>query len=272
MFDNESTRQAFLYDTRVWPATQNFETFLVSLKVQKEKFSTPLFAFNYTWTEVFAEDTPYLQVFTLNSSETTLNSGLSNGVEAILDLEVFDAGDKEETSSGLGVLIDNKDDYPLMNLNGFFVEPGTLAEIKISPELFTITENALDKFTYKERKCVKTGEIQLDSSFQAYSLANCLVAAANAEILEHCKIKTFEGDINVTGKLLGCYRRHLRQVGRWKIEKSSGVQCFHSCNRYKNHYPSMYDFFYQASQSTLCIYKAVSKHDVFKDTGVYENH
>ena len=60
-------------------------------------------------------------------------------------------------------------------------------EIRIRPEIFTITDSAL-AFDYLERKCVDTSVDKRDNllegapGVESYSLSNCLVSAAMTEI------------------------------------------------------------------------------------------
>ena len=161
-----------------------------------------------------------------------MKSGISNGVEVVLDLEIFDSADIGEIGDGLGIVIDNKDNYPLINLNGIYIEPGKLAMIRIQPKLYSISEAAVDRFDYKDRKCVDTSnkEISLES-FDSYSLPNCLVAATYTQIRENCPGFVLDSSFNNTGTLLACVIEHMSQVGRWKIERICQKQCFDSCER-----------------------------------------
>ena len=48
-------------------------------------------------------------------------SGISNGVEITLDLETYDFAPFGQVGDSLGVIIENNDDFPLVNLNGFSI-------------------------------------------------------------------------------------------------------------------------------------------------------
>ena len=178
---------------------------------------------------MFADDKPYVQLYT-SSNDSDLMSGISNGVEVILDLEIYDSADIGEVGDGLGFIIDNKDNYPLINLNGFSIEPGKLAMIKIQPTIYSISHSAVDRFDYKDRKCVDKKEIDL-GYFETYSLPNCLVAATYTEILENCPGVVLDGNFSNSGIVLACSKEHMSQAGRWKIERTSQKQCFPSCQR-----------------------------------------
>ena len=110
-------------------------------------------------------------------------SGVLNGVETIIDLETFDNGDLNMVGDGAYVQITEPKDYPLPQLKGFSVGPGSAVEVHIRPALFSITQAALN-FDYLERKCaepsVDKGLEDLDGmdNDYDYSISNCLVSAA----------------------------------------------------------------------------------------------
>ena len=110
-------------------------------------------------------------------------SGVLNGVETIIDLETFDNGDLNMIGDGAYVQITEPKDYPLPQLKGFSVGPGSAVEVHIRPALFSITQAALN-FDYLERKCaepsVDKGLEDLDGmdNDYDYSISNCLVSAA----------------------------------------------------------------------------------------------
>ena len=114
-------------------------------------------------------------------------SGSGNGIEAVIDLETFDNGDIGVTGDGADILVTNPGEYSLAQLKGFSASPGSAVEIRIRPEIFSITDAALKK-DYLDRKCVDTTvdkrENLLGGSLgvESYSLSNCLVSAAMTEI------------------------------------------------------------------------------------------
>ena len=229
----EMSRQAPIYNpqdptgpTNFDPG-QSFESLLVSIKKQNKFFPHPMLAFGSIWSS-FKQVQSYVQLYS-NGSEFQLMSGISNGVEITVDLETYDSADFDEVGDGLGAIIENKDDFPLVNLIGFSVKPGKMAMIKISPKLFSISEGALDNFNYIDRKCVGNGEIDL-GYFERYSLSNCLVAATYTQISDNCPGYSLN-ESDATGTNLACFNKHMNQVGRWKIEKMSQKQCFPSCER-----------------------------------------
>ena len=123
----------------------------------------------------------------INNKAVPSQSGVKNGIEAVIDLETFDNGDFGVTSDGTDILVTNPGEYSLVQLKGFSTSPGSAVEIRIRPEIFSITKSAL-AFDYLDRKCVETSvderENLLEGSpgVESYSLSNCLVSAALTEI------------------------------------------------------------------------------------------
>ena len=132
---------------------------------------------------------------------------MANGVEIILDLETYDSADNDIVGDGIGLVIENLEEYPLIDLNGLYIEPGKAAKIQIHPKLYTISEAALNHFDYKDRKCVGDDELSLDY-FESYGLSNCLVSAAFTMINQSCP-----DDDTPSGIALGCIRNYTDQIG-----------------------------------------------------------
>ena len=201
---------------------QNFENLLVSIRIQNEYFSHPLLAFGHLWTlNEQAMPLQLLEVF----SKFMLLSGITNGVEVTMDLETYDSADLEAVGDGLGFVIENQEDFPLIEEHGHFVEPGRFARIQIHPKLYSISIEALANFDYIDRKCVGKNEIKMEY-FETYGLSNCLVSAALSVANETC-----HGEGDLKGLALGCVTTFAKQVGRWKIDKASNKQCLPSCER-----------------------------------------
>ena len=146
-------------------------------------------------------------------------SGVANGVEITLDLETYDSADNNIVGDGIGLVIENLEDYPLIDLNGLYIEPGKAANIQIHPKLYTISEAALNHFDYKDRKCVGDDELSLDY-FESYGLSNCLVSAALTEINQSCP----NAD-TPSGIALGCLRNYTNQIGMVSCKKKKWSFC-----------------------------------------------
>ena len=117
-----------------------------------------------------------------DATKYPIRSGVANGVDILIDLETFDNGDPVVHGDGVDVLVTAPEDYSLTELHGFPIGPGSAVDVKINPVKFTISDDALHKFTYLERKCI---DIHLDldmNTLTNYSLSNCLVEATLSEI------------------------------------------------------------------------------------------
>ena len=117
---------------------------------------------------------------------TSVQSGVGNGIEAVIDLETFDNADFGVNGDGADILVTNPGEYSLAQLKGFSASPGSAVEIRIRPEIFSITDSALT-LDYLDRKCVHTSVDKRDllqgaPGVESYSLSNCLVSAAMTEI------------------------------------------------------------------------------------------
>ena len=166
---------------------QTYESLIVSIKVQGDKFDHPLLAFDHHW-NVSLDVMYYMLAISSTSSDFKVLSGVANGIEITVDLETYDSADTEAVGDGLTFVLENKCHFPLLDVNGLDIEPGKGANIKVHPNIYTISEEALDKFNYIARKCVGKGELHL-KYVETYGLSNCLVSAAFAEVLKECQFK-----------------------------------------------------------------------------------
>ena len=165
---------------------QNLESFMVQLKVHNMTFSgSGLFDDENSGLSMeISTATSYCAKISPDPAQYPIRSGVSNGVEILVDLETFDNGNLDLLGDGLEVLVTGRLDYSLDQLLGFSVGPGTAVKIVVKPELFSSSQEALENFDYVERKCVDIGT-DLDSfdGVQGnYSLSNCLVSATVTEI------------------------------------------------------------------------------------------
>ena len=117
-----------------------------------------------------------------------IETGVLNGIEAILDLETFDNGDLTNIGDGAYVQVLDPSDYALPHLKGFSIGPGSSVDVHIRPALYGITQTALKRFDYLERRCSERffdkGTDDLNGMIGEYSLSNCLLSAAWTEINE----------------------------------------------------------------------------------------
>ena len=136
----------------------------------------------------------------------------------IVDLETFDNGDMNVVGDGADIQVIDPRDNSLVQLRGFSVSPGTSVNVKIRPNLFSITEGALG-FNYIDRKCIEPSvdkELNYvdEKNGRKYSLSNCLVAATLDEIFNKCpgmENMTRSGQL-YEGRTLQCLNHHMSQV------------------------------------------------------------
>ena len=164
---------------------QTYESLIVSIKVQGDKFDHPLLAFDHHW-NVSLDVMYYMLAISSTSSDFKVLSGVANGIEITVDLETYDNADTEAVGDGLTFVLENQGDFPLLDVNGLDIEPGKGVNIKVHPNIFTISKEALDKFNYIDRKCVGKGELHLEY-FETYGLSNCLVSATFTEVFKECQ-------------------------------------------------------------------------------------
>ena len=115
------------------------------------------------------------------------------------------------------MIFDNRDDFPLFDLQGILLKPGEVSTLKITPTLFGITPNARKRFDYLRRKCVSEEDgITLNNTqieINMYSESNCFMAAALEQTARHCDMNTSQ---------LKCFIDNMKQIGRWKFDKVNG--------------------------------------------------
>ena len=165
---------------------QNLMDMILKLKIQGKTVEGNVYANSEA---TFPEESGTSICTSISAAEEGYKSlsGVQNGVEAIIDLETFDNGDLAITGDGAYIQVTEPKDYPLAQLKGFSVGPGSAVDVHIRPALFRITNSALDRFGYLERKCANPsldkGLEDLDGMVgDYYSLSNCLVSAAVTEM------------------------------------------------------------------------------------------
>ena len=165
---------------------QNLMDMILKLKIQGKTVEGNVYANSEA---TFPEESGTSICTSISAAEEGYKSlsGVRNGVETIIDLETFDNGDLAITGDGAYIQVTEPKDYPLAQLRGFSVGPGSAVDVHIRPALFRITNSALDRFGYLERKCANPsldkGLEDLDGMVgDYYSLSNCLVSAAVTEM------------------------------------------------------------------------------------------
>jgi hypothetical protein len=225
---------------------QNFESLVLRLRVQERVITHPvsiLGSFGDNKSVIFLEmegaATTCLGIYP-DKAKFPIRSGAGHGVQILLDLETFDNAHLGISEDGLKIQVADHNEYPLLDLNGFTISPGTAMMVKIRPVLYDITPAALDNFNDAERQCVDSDgpAVQniLNGTELPYSLSNCLLAAALEQAYAECPgihPQNRQGLMDAAGVTLNCLNWHIERIGVWK-ELSSGVTCLDACRRQEN--------------------------------------
>ena len=201
--------------------TQNFEDFLISIE-KEEKELNPLVVKSNWEVKSDIYNLPVLRIFP-NFSLT--NSGPSNGIKLILDLETFDNADQGTDYDALQVIIGDKENFPLFDLDGISIRPGEMATVKVVPVIHRITESAA-AFDSEARRCILSESLEYNISgsgydITEYSLTNCWLTAALQEMEARCS----------KNESLACKVGVLRQVGTWNKDRQRDIDCYPRCRR-----------------------------------------
>ena len=108
--------------------SQNFEDFFLSIKDGGNTSIFPLTERDTQWD--YKLDIYYLPCLEVYHSSSVTRSGLSNGMELILDLETFDNADAGVDYDALQVIIQNKDNFPIFDIHGLSIKPGEMSRIR----------------------------------------------------------------------------------------------------------------------------------------------
>ena len=197
--DNQQMEIQFNYSTWFCPQTtpscllavmmgQNLFSMFTTLKIQSVPVKGNVFANSNSTHPQTSSGTFLCASIDIASGGFSSRSGVSNGIETIIDLETYDNGDKLVTEDGADIQVTDPGDYPLAQLKGFSVSPGYAVQVHIRPSLYGITEEALEKFDHLGRNCVEPSvDKELNDLFGMvgdYTLSNCLVSLTDINILK----------------------------------------------------------------------------------------
>ena len=167
---------------------QNLLSMFTTLKIQSVPVEGNVFANSNSTHPQSSSGTFLCASIDIASGGFSSQSGVSNGIETIIDLETYDNGDKLVTEDGADIQVTDPGDYPLAQLKGFSVSPGYAVQVHIRPSLYGITEEALEKFDYLGRNCVEQSvDKELNDLYGMvgdYTLSNCLVSLTEVNILK----------------------------------------------------------------------------------------
>ena len=166
--------------------SQNLFSMFTKLRIQNESVKGNIFK-NSNSTYLESSSGTYLcACIDIANEGYPSQSGVGNGIETIVDLETYDNGDTLTTGDGADIQVTDPGEYSLVQLKGFSVSPGFAVQVHIRPSLFSITEQALNKFDYLERDCVEPSvDKELNNLYGMmgnYTLSNCLVSATLTNI------------------------------------------------------------------------------------------
>ena len=269
---------------------QNFLSMVLKLKIQEKLVEGNVFFGSSSVTVEQSSGTSLCISIDPSKEGYKSQSGIGNGIEAIIDLETFDNGDTQIVGDGADVLVTQSEEYPLAQLKGFSVGPGSAVEVHIQPSLYSITEKAL-KFDYLRRKCAEPSvDVKLNNLegmvVNNYSLSNCLVAATNVKIIERsivsssplsllfyrCPgVNSTQDILTAKGKALQCINLYMNQVTQeclqshltleaTQVGAGEDHQCLSSCTRQENHVAvSSYSFPNQMFLNSYDIVQLIKK-------------
>ena len=164
-------------------------------------------------------------------------SGKKNGIKILLDAETYDVGYNENEDAGFNIVLSDPHDIPNMNLNGIAVSPGKKVNIKIRPEIYKITDDAMKRFSPKGRRCIGKKEFKQFMQFgffKEYSLTKCLMFATEVETMKECGI--FRHGYQ-SGVALGCVNSVWNKYGsKDTVRNGDGedLKCLDACARQEN--------------------------------------
>ena len=165
---------------------QNLFSMFTKLKIQNESVKRKIFRNSDSTYLEFSTGTYLCVSIDIAREGYPSQSGVGNGIETIIDLETYDNGDRVTTGDGADIQVTDPGEYSLAQLKGFSVSPGFAVQVHIRPTLFSITEQALQKFDYLERNCVEPSvDKELNHLYGMmgnYTLSNCLVSATLTNI------------------------------------------------------------------------------------------
>ena len=210
----------------------------------------------------------------LHNIKYGVRNGIKNGVELILDAEVFDYGYFLRHSSGFMVALSDNLDKAIINQRGFYVRPGTVNLVSLKGEGIITTEDAIRRFDPDLRQCYRDDEFNFfylnDESGYRYSIDNCLYEAVILKVIKECKCTPFFAKLpNVdlqrcVGYYLACARYFLENINNDKLNMTHAVdvdgkekKCYQRCNLQSEHisvtsanYPSKNTF---ENRDEMCI-------------------
>ena len=101
----------------------------------------------------------YISVFRTNKAFA--RNGFSNGLELLLDAEVYDYALSKSGMEGFTLSVLYHLDIPIMKNIGLSVLPGQSSQMAVTVELMNTSLQVKKRFTAEERQCYFEGELNL---------------------------------------------------------------------------------------------------------------
>ena len=111
------------------------------------------------FTKIFSSNFVHLSFFRTNKEFA--RNGLSNGLELLLDAEVYDYALSKSGMEGFALSVLYHLDIPIMKNIGLSVLPGQSSQMAVTVELMNTSLQVRKRFTPEERHCYFEGELNL---------------------------------------------------------------------------------------------------------------
>ena len=185
--------------------------------------------------------TPFFQKPEDNGQLRTLKpfvkNGISNGVELLLDAEVYDNTFLYQKSIGFQLGINHPFDVSLASSSGCFLQPGKQVLVAVKASVIETEKEIRQRFDYNGTKCHFDDEVELDhfprASFR-YSMNNCMLESFVQKGEELCNCSHL---VAGTKPLKGCTGDGMTCIDNNDIGQENGIRskgehipCLANCN------------------------------------------
>ncbi len=184
----------------------------------------------------------------INLMHYGVRNGIKEGLQLMLDAEVFDYAYFFRYSSGFMVALADNRDKAIIKQKGFYVRPGTVNLVSIGAEAMVTTDEALSRFDPDQRSCYANDEFPFKyltkPNGYRYSIDNCLYESVLNKVLTKCKCIPFFVSFKLEENLpkcrnygLACARYYLENIGNDNMNMDLApnnqgelLKCYQSCS------------------------------------------
>ena len=185
--------------------------------------------------------TPYFQkpedTSQLHTLKPFVKNGIKNGIDLLLDAEVYDHIFLYHKSIGFQLGINHPFDVSLASSSGCFVQPGKQVLVAVKASVIETSKKIRQRFDYNGTKCHFDDEVELDhfprETFR-YSMNNCMLESFVQKVEELCNCSHLVAE---TKPLKGCTGDGMtciddNDIGQENGIKSQGqyIPCLANCN------------------------------------------